>query len=91
MVSQRFAPNNRSFTCLLKEIDEEEEKNVVGSIPGGSRLNRDFGHTKKMAELMETSEDGPLPRHSGLESSTARVDDRKSRNLHQGSNLLKPT
>jgi hypothetical protein len=90
MVGQRFAPNNRSFTCLLKEIDEEEEKNIVGSIPGGSRLNRDFGHTKKMAELMETSEDGPLPRHSGLES-TARADERKSRNLHQGSNLLKPT
>jgi hypothetical protein len=39
----RFGPNNRSFTCLLKEIDEEEEKNIVGSLPGGSRLNRDFG------------------------------------------------
>ena len=89
-MGQRFGPNNRSFTCLLKEIDEEEEKNIVGSIPGGSRLNREFGQTKQMAELMETSEDGPLPRHSELES-TARADDRKSRNLHQGSNLLKPT
>jgi hypothetical protein len=85
-VGQRFAPNNRSFTCLLKEIDEEEEKNIVGSIPGGSRLNRDFGNTKQMAELMETSEDGPIPRQSCIES--ARGEDRKSRNLHQGSNLL---
>jgi hypothetical protein len=39
--SQRFAPNNRSFTCLLKEIDEEEEKNLVGSLPGGSKVTRD--------------------------------------------------
>jgi hypothetical protein len=46
----------------LKEIDEEEEKNIVGSLPGGSKLNRDFGQTNKMAELMETSEDGPMPR-----------------------------
>jgi hypothetical protein len=28
----RFGANSRSFMCLLKEIDEEEEKNV--SLPG---------------------------------------------------------
>ena len=88
-MAQRFAPNNRSFTCLLKEIDEEEEKNIVGSIPGGSRLNRDFGNTKQMAELMDTSEDGPMPRQSCIGS--ARGEDRKSRNIHQGSNLLQAT
>lgn len=80
MVGQRFAQNNRSFTCLLKEIDEEEEKNIVGSLPGGSRLNRDFEHTKKLAELMETSEDGQLPRNSCI--SSARGDTMKSRNQH---------
>jgi hypothetical protein len=31
----KFIQNSKSFTCLLKEIDEEEEKNLVGSIPGG--------------------------------------------------------
>lgn len=41
-MSQKFNPNSRSFTCLLKEIDEEEEKNIVGSIPGGelTRINQ---------------------------------------------------
>ena len=31
--------NSRSFTCLLKEIDEDEEKNIVGSVPG-SKVGR---------------------------------------------------
>lgn len=32
--------NSRSFTCLLKEIDEQEEQNIVGSHLQGVKVTR---------------------------------------------------
>ena len=37
----RFGPNSRSFTCLLNEIDEQEEQNLpAGSLPQSGKLAR---------------------------------------------------
>lgn len=36
----KLLQNNRSFNCLLGEIDEEEEKNLVGSIPAKGKIGR---------------------------------------------------
>lgn len=32
--------NSKSFTCLLKEIDEEDEKHIAGSLPAAGKVGR---------------------------------------------------
>lgn len=66
----RFGANSRSFTCLLKEIDEEEEKNV--SLPGS-----------KIAPT--TARQGNLASHETSNGLARGIDpQRKSRNAAAG-------
>jgi hypothetical protein len=39
--ANKMISNSRSFTCLLKEIDENEEQNIAGSLPQNGKLGRE--------------------------------------------------
>lgn len=75
-MANKFIANSKSFTVLLKEIDEEEEKNLVGSIPANDgKVGR--AKTKNLEKVQEREDEIEATGHgSGI---------RKSRNHHQGS------
>lgn len=58
----KYGSNSRSFTCLLKEIDEEEEKNFKASLP--QETERYPAQTKRDTEDQQPrkSRNGNVPK-----------------------------
>lgn len=60
----KYGSNSRSFTCLLKEIDEEEEKNFKASLPQETERYPKGAQTKRDTEDLQPrkSRNGNVPK-----------------------------
>ena len=86
----KYGSNSRSFTCLLKEIDEEEEKNFKASLPQETERYpkglTDLQTQKDMDEQPRKSRNGNVSKlnsTNGLNNKASSTSVASSNKVHQ--------